>query len=385
MKIKIAIFGSTGSIGKTTFDIIKKNKKDFEVVLLTTNKNVNLIIKQATILKVKNIIISSKQHYLKAINSKNKNIKIYNNLNNLNKIIKKKLDYCMCSITGLAGLKPTMNAIKLTKKIAIANKESIICAWNLIKKELKKHKTKFIPIDSEHFSIWSLIKNSKDEKINEIIITASGGPFLKLPISQFKNITPKKATNHPRWPMGEKISVDSATLMNKVFEVIEAKKIFNLNYKQIKILIHPNSYVHAIIKFCNGITKILIHDTDMSIPIYNSIYDNKKKYFKNTHLDLKKINNLNFSTIDKKKFPSINILKLVPTNNSLYETVLVSANDMLVDSFLKKKIKFTDINNKLKKILNLSEFKRLNKVYPKSLKQIIDIDKKVRLKTQFYI
>ena len=123
----------------------------------------------------------------------------------------------------------------------------------------------------------------------------------------------------------------------------------------------------------------------MSIPIYNSIYDNKKKYFKSTLLDLKKINNLNFSTIDKKKFPSISIIKSVPTNDSLYETVLVSANDMLVDSFLKKKIKFTDINYKLKKILNLSEFKRLNKVYPKTLKQIIDTDKKVRLKTQFYI
>ena len=157
MKKKIAILGSTGSIGKTTFNIIKKNKKDFKVVLLTTNKNVNLVIKQARILKVKNIIISSKQHYLKAINSKNKNIKIYNNLNNLNKIIKKKLDYCMCSITGLAGLKPTMSAIKLTKKIAIANKGSIICAWNLIKKELKKHKTIFIPVDSEHFSILPII------------------------------------------------------------------------------------------------------------------------------------------------------------------------------------------------------------------------------------
>ena len=160
---------------------------------------------------------------------------------------------------------------------------------------------------------------------------------------------------------------------------MKQKKIFNLDYKQIKILIHPKSYVHAIIKFCNGITKILIHDTDMSIPIYNSIYDNKKKYFKKSLLDLKTINNLNFSTIDKKKFPSINIIKSVSTNNSLYETVLVSANDILVDSFLK------NINNKLKKILNLSEFKRLNKVYPKTLKQIIDTDKKVRLKTQLYI
>ena len=385
MKIKIAILGSTGSIGKTTFNIIRRNKKKFNVILLTTNKNINLVIKQARILKVKNVIISNKTYYLKAKKKNNKNIKIYNNLDDLNKIIKKKLDYCMCAITGLAGLKPTLSVIKLTKKIAIANKESIICAWNLIEKELQKNKTIFIPVDSEHFSILSLIKNSTDEKIEEIIITASGGPFLKLPISQLKKISPKKAINHPRWSMGEKISIDSATLMNKVFEVIEAKKIFNLDYKQLKVLIHPKSYVHSIIKFSNGITKILIHDTDMSIPIYNSIYDNKKKYFKKSSINFKYINDLNFSTVDKKKFPSINLLKLVPAKNSLFETALVSANDMLVDSFLKKKIKFTDINYKLKKILNLGEFKRLNKVYPKTLKQIIDTDKRTRLKAQLYI
>ena len=382
MKKKIAILGSTGSIGKTTFNIIKKNKKNFNVVLLTTNKNINEILKQAKVLNVNNIIISSKKHYLKVLkNRKYNKLKIYNNFNVVNKILKNKLDYCMCAITGLPGLEPTLSCIKHSKKIAIANKESIICAWNLIQKELNKNKTEFIPVDSEHFSIMSLIKNSYNEKIDKIYITASGGPFLNLSINKFNKVTPKIAVKHPRWSMGKKISVDSATMMNKLFEVIEAKKIFNLKYSQIKILIHPKSYVHAIIKFKNGLTKILIHDTSMAVPIFNSIYNNSNDYYGSKHLNFKLINNLNFSYVNKIKFPSINLLKIIPNANSLLETVLVSSNDVLVDCFLKKMIKFTDINYYLKKILNLREFKQLKTVYPKNLKQIMNIDKKVRLKT----
>ncbi len=382
MKKTIAILGSTGSIGKTTFNIIKKNKKDFDVVLLSTNKNIKEILKQVNILNVNNIIISSKKHYLKVLKIKKyKKLKIYNNFNDFHKILKKKLDYCMCAITGLAGLEPTLSCIKHSKKIAIANKESIICAWNLIHKELNKNKTEFVPVDSEHFSIMSLIKNSYNEKIDKIYITASGGPFLNLPITKFKKISPTNAIKHPRWSMGKKISVDSATMMNKLFEVIEAKKIFNLNYSQLKILIHPKSYVHAIIKFKNGLTKMLIHDTDMSVPIFNSIYNNKSDYYGSKKLDFKLINDLDLSYVNKIKFPSIDLLKKIPNNSSLFETVLVSSNDVLVECFLSKMIKFTDINHNLKKILNLSEFKQLKKIYPKNLKQIIDIDKKVRLKT----
>ena len=180
---------------------------------------------------------------------------------------------------------------------------------------------------------------------------------------------------------GQKISVDSATLMNKLFEVIEAKKIFNLKYSQLKILIHPKSYVHTIIQFKNGLTKMLINDTDMSIPIFNSIYDNTSDYHSSEKLNLNTLNNLNLSYVNKTKFPSINLLKKIPNSNSLFETVMVSSNDVLVDCFLNKMIKFTDINSNLKKILNLSEFKQLKRLYPKNLKQITNIDKKVRLKT----
>ena len=189
MKKKIAILGSTGSVGKTTFSILKKNSKDFKVELLTTNKNTNEIIKQAKALKLKNIIVTSKNDYEKIKRKNNKRkIKIYNNLNVIKKIFKKnEIDYTMSAITGIAGLKPTLDAISVSKTIAIANKESIICGWNLIEKQLHKNKTKFIPVDSEHFSIWSLLDQSSNLDVEEIIITASGGPFLTYPLNKFND------------------------------------------------------------------------------------------------------------------------------------------------------------------------------------------------------
>ena len=383
MKKKIAIFGSTGSIGKTTIDISKKDKKNFEVILSTSTNNYKELTKQAKILNVKNLIIKNKKQYLILKKKFNTNkVNIYNNFHDLNKIFKEKIDYTMCAISGLQGLPPTLDVIKFTKNIAIANKESLICGWNLIKKKLKQHNTNFIPVDSEHFSIWSLIKDVNKSNIQEIILTASGGPFLKLPLSKFKKIKVSSAVKHPNWTMGKKISVDSATMMNKVFEIIEAQRIFDLSLSKFKILIHPNSYVHTIIKFYDGTTKILVHDTNMKIPIFNTLYQNDIKKFKSKKLDLKKLNNLDFKKIDKKKFPSINILKHVSKKISLYETVIVSANDFLVQLFLDEKIKFLDIEKFLKKVIKLREFNKYKHILPTNVNQIIKLNKYVRLKTQ---
>ena len=186
----------------------------------------------------------------------------------------------MSAITGINGLEPTLNIIRYSKKIAIANKESIICGWNLINKELKKNKTQFIPVDSEHFSLWYGLKNLKINNIEMIYLTASGGPFSKISLNKFKSIKINQALKHPNWKMGKKISIDSATMINKVYEVIEARNIFKINYKKIKILIHPKSYVHAILKFDNGLTKIIAHDTTMKIPIFNTLYSNNDKKLK---------------------------------------------------------------------------------------------------------
>ena len=383
MKKKIAILGSTGSIGKTTIDIIKKDIDNFDVILLTANNNYRKLVKQAKELKAKNLIINNKKQYLNLKNKfKNKKINIYNNFHNLNKIFKKKIDYTMCAISGLQGLSPTLDVIEFTKNIAIANKESLICGWNLIEKKLKRYNTKFIPVDSEHFSIWSLIKNVRKCDIEEVIITASGGPFLKLPISKFNTIKPSSAIKHPNWNMGKKISIDSATMMNKVFEVIEAQRIFDIELKKFKILVHPNSYVHSIVKFNNGTTKILVHDTNMKIPIFNTLYQNSNKKLMSKKLDITKLNNLNFKNIDKKKFPAINILNHASKKFSLYETVIVSANDLLVQFFLDGKIKFLDISIYLEKIVKLKEFKKFKHISPMNVNQIIKLCKYVRLKTQ---
>tara|TARA_B110000971_G_scaffold120226_1_gene123088 strand:- start:3083 stop:4249 length:1167 start_codon:yes stop_codon:yes gene_type:complete len=379
---KVVILGSTGSIGKTLINILKKDKKKYNILLLTANKNINILLKQIKIFKVKNIIVSDLDKFNKIrIILKNKKINIYNNFNSINRILKnKKIDYTMSSISGIEGLGPTIKIIPHTKEIAIANKESIICAWHLIQKELIMNRTKFIPIDSEHFSIYSLISSSKSENLEKVFITASGGPFRNYPLKKFASIKLESALKHPNWKMGQKITIDSSTLMNKIFEIIEAKKIFNLDYKKLEILIHPKSYVHAMVKFKNGLTKILIHDTNMTIPIFNSLYPNHEKKIFSKKIDFNILNNLSFEKVDQKKFPVIKILEILPKKNSLFETVIVATNDTLVKMFIEKKIKFLDISRILLKIIKNKEFAKYKRIKPKNVNEIIKLSEYVSLK-----
>ena len=381
MKKKIAILGSTGSIGKSLLEIIDKHQSNFEIVLLTANNDYKKLLLLAKKFKVKNLIINNFYSY-KTLKLKTRklNINVFNNFNDFDKIFKKKIDYVMSSITGIDGLYPTIKIIKFTKKIAIANKESIICGWNLIYKELKKNKTEFIPVDSEHFSLWYGIKNTNKKEIEKIYLTASGGPFLSLPLKSFKKINIKKALNHPNWKMGKKISIDSATMINKVYEIIEAKNIFDIPLNKIEILIHPKSYIHAICKTNNGLIKIIAHDTTMKIPIFNSIFSEEFKKIKTNKINLNFLNNLNFEKANPKRYPMINLLKKIPERNSLFETVIVSANDTLVDLFLKKKIHFIEIQKKLFNIIKNKEFIKYKKIYPTKIDDIINLNKYVRLK-----
>ena len=378
MKKKIAIFGSTGSIGKCLIDIIKNDKRNFEIILLSADENYKELLKQAKFFKVKNLIITNENSYNKVKKKKLiKDINIYNNFDNFRKIFKKKIDYTMSSISGIQGLKPTIEIIKYTKKIAIANKEAIICGWDLIEKKLNFHKTEFVPIDSEHFSIWYALQDIEKNLIEKIYLTASGGPFLEKSFKKLEKVNIKQVTDHPNWKMGKKISTDSATMINKVFEVIEAKKIFKIPYKKLEIIIHPKSYVHAIIKLKNGLTKIIVHDTNMKIPIFNSLYSSKK-IINSNKLDFKKLNNLDFRVANPRKFPAINVLKILPNNTSLFETILVSINDKFVELFLRNKIKFTDISKKMNKMLNLYCFKKYKKIKPKNIEEIVKMNAKIK-------
>ena len=271
MKKKIAILGSTGSIGKSTLEVLNKDIKNFDVVLLYANNNYLKLIQQAKKFKPRNVYINNKIFYLKVKKAlKNTKTKVFTGNIPVDKIISKKIDYTMSCIVGLAGLQPTIEAAKISKTIAIANKEAIICGWSILSKVIKKYKTKLQPVDSEHFSIMELTKSHEDDEIDEIIITASGGPFLNLAKNKFKNIKPSQAINHPNWSMGKKISIDSANLMNKVFEVIEACRIFKFDKNKYRVVIHPQSYVHSIIRFKSGLIKMILYDTDMKISISNT-------------------------------------------------------------------------------------------------------------------
>ena len=309
MKKKIAILGSTGSIGKSTLDVIRKDKKNFEVVFLSANDNYKKLIHQAKEFNVKNVLIKNKTFYERTKRSlKNSKTKVYSGDISITNIISKKLDYTMAAIVGVAGLQPTIDAIKISKTVALANKESIICGWEILSKFIKRYKTKIVPVDSEHFSIMELTKDIRDDEVEEIIITASGGPFLNTSQGKLKNIKPKQAINHPNWKMGKKISVDSANLMNKVFEIVEACKIFKFNKKKYRIMIHPQSYVHSIIRFKNGLIKMILYNADMKIPISNILYGKKNRLLNISKIKSKVLNKLSFKEVNVKKFPSIKLV-----------------------------------------------------------------------------
>ncbi len=376
MKIKISILGSTGSIGLSTLKIIDKKKFFFNIVLLSANRNYLQICNQIKKYKPKYFVISDTKVFKKVkkkfIFSKTK---ILNNFN-FNKFEKKQT--IVSAIPGIAGLEPTISMIKFSKKMLIANKESIICGWDLIKKNALRHKTKIIPVDSEHFSILNLLKNNKLSQIKKIYLTASGGPFLKYTLNQLNKVTPKDALKHPKWKMGKKITIDSSTLMNKILELVEAQKLFNLPKNKLEVLIHPESLVHAIIKLHNGLSKLIYHQTSMQIPLANAIFDesiNINDFYKDVRKksNAKEIENLSFYNVDPKKFPMIKLKKNIFQFPSS-PIIINAANEVLVNEFLKKNIPFSAIFKIILVILNDRNYRKYAIKKPINLKQINIID-----------
>ena len=379
MKKSISILGSTGSIGLNSLKIILKKNFLFNINILAANKNYNLICDQIIKFKPKVFIINDYSIYLKVKEKfKKKNIKIINKIENQKNFFKKS-DITIAAIPGIAGLIPTIELIKNSKKILIANKESIICGWNLIKKISLKNKTKIVPIDSEHFSIMKLLENNNISNVKKIYLTASGGPFLNYNLKELKKVKPHQAIKHPKWKMGKKISIDSATLMNKMFEVIEAHKLFEIDLKKIDIVIHPESLVHAIVEFKNGLHKFICHKTSMLIPLANAIFDNDvniEDYIKPKTNSKNSLffRNLNFLKVDKKRFL---VVKLKDRMNEHVSTPIIinAVNEILVEQYLRGKINFDTFYKYLLMVLNDRNYRKYAIKEAKNIKQVFQIDK----------
>ena len=384
MKKKISIFGSTGSIGNTVFRIIHKNLKDYKIYALAANSNYKKIDNQIKNYKPEVFIVFNWKVYLKIKKKyQKKNIKILNS-ENYQKFKFKKSDISISAIPGISGLKPTLHLVDISKKILIANKEAVICGWNILKKKATNKKVEIIPIDSEHFSILNLLMHSNLKEIEKIYLTASGGPFLNYPLRKIKKVKPKDAISHPKWKMGKKISVDSATLMNKIFEVIEAHKLFDINLDKIEIIIHPQSLVHAIVKYKNGLYKFLYFQPDMAIPIGIALKGKKFSYKK--YLVEKDIihSKLDMIKVDEKKFPSIKLKPILNKYISL-PIILNAANEIFVDQFLKKNIGFFSIINNLFRLLKDQKLKKYAIKKPLDVKTILLIDSWTRKKAKMII
>jgi len=379
MKKIISILGSTGTIGTNSLEIFQKKKSLFKYNIFVANKNYDLICKQIIKFKPRIFIVNDPKVFEKVKKKFLKNkTKILSSVF-FKKNLSVKSDITIAAIPGIAGLEPTIYLTKQSKKILIANKESIICGWNIINRYAKINNTKIIPIDSEHFSIMKLIKNQNKNEIKKIYLTASGGPFLNYKLSKLKSIKPSEAVKHPKWKMGKKISIDSASLMNKLLELVEAQKIFSIDSKKIQIVIHPESLIHAIVEFKNGLYKFIYHKTTMTIPLANAIFgddididdfvkpklnSNKKIFFEN----------LNFQDVDRKRYPIINLKSRINEFNST-PIIINAVNEILVDQFLKKKIPFNSFYRYILRVLNDRNYKKYAIKEPKNVYQIFQIDK----------
>lgn len=353
--MNIGIIGSTGSIGRTTVDIVLKHANEFKVSVLAAHSNISLIAKQAKILKPKLICIWDKE---KASVLKDKlkgsGIKILSGSEGLTEVaVYHKVGRVVFALSGINGLCPLIEAIRAKKDIAIANKEVLVIAGNIIKKEVARNKVLFIPIDSEHSAIFQCIEGQNRKDISKIILTASGGPFVDTPKKDFSKITAAQALKHPKWSMGKKITIDSATMMNKGLEVIEAARLYDLDISKIDVSVHRQSIVHSLVEYCDGSMLAQLSATDMAFPIMYALSYPKRLESTYERLNLAQMGALTFEAPDLSKFPCLGLAYKAGGIGGSMTTVLNAANEVCVEQFLNEKIKFTDISKIISKVMDM--------------------------------
>jgi 1-deoxy-D-xylulose-5-phosphate reductoisomerase len=341
----IALLGSTGSIGKQALEVVKNNPESYKIVVLSANNNFEKLIEQAIEFGPKAVVIGCKNSY-QAVKSalKGRNIEVYQGTDDLNAAVERDdVDIALVALVGFAGLKPVINAIKAGKNVALANKESLVVAGQMITNLAKKHQVKILPIDSEHSAIFQCLIGEKTETIEKIYLTASGGPFLGKSLDFLKDVTAKQALQHPKWEMGQKITIDSASLMNKGLEVIEARWLFDLNANQIEVLIHPQSTIHSMVQFVDGSIKAQLGQPDMRLPIQFALSYPERIFNPYPRFDFSVQPQLTFSQPDQKTFRNLELAYSALSKSGNMPCIMNAANEVAVNSFLNGKIKFLQI------------------------------------------
>ena len=368
---KVAILGSTGSIGTQTLEVISDNKNIFEVELLTAFSNHTLLINQALLHKPKAIIFGDRSKEKVILNSlKNEEIEIYFGEESLNNF----LNYCipdivLTALVGKSGLIPTINTIKKGIDLALANKETLVVAGSIINKLCKEKKVNIYPVDSEHSAIFQCLVGESRDTIDKIILTASGGPFRNKKLNELKNISKKEALNHPNWEMGEKITIDSSTLMNKGLEVIEAKFLFDIDIQKIKVVVHPQSIIHSMVEFNDGSIKAQLGEPDMKLPIQYALFSGKRLKNKFTHYDFIKNNTLTFEEPCLKTFNNLKLAFDAGKLGGNAPCILNASNEIVVDAFLNEKIRYLDMTKIIEDSLN-----KISYIASPNLDQLIETD-----------
>lgn len=343
-KNRICILGSTGSIGCQTLQIIEANSSLFEVEVLTSNSSWTLLAEQAIKYKPNSVVIACEEFYTPLQEAlKHEDIKVYCGKEALEQVAASTtVDTVVSAIVGYAALAPTMSAIRAGKKIALANKETLVVAGELVMSEALKYRATILPVDSEHSAIFQCLVGEQS-KIDKIILTASGGPFRGYTGEQLACVTVEDALKHPNWVMGRKITIDSATLMNKGLEVIEARWLFDLKPEQIEVTVHPSSYIHSMVQFADGAIKAQLGTPDMRVPIQYALTFPLRLPINNGRLDFKAGIEMSFSPADTQNFKCLNLAYKALERGGSVPCVLNAANEVAVQAFLDKKIKFTEI------------------------------------------
>ncbi len=371
----ISVLGSTGSIGRSSLEVIDKLSHRFKVVGLTAGRNTQLLEKQVEKFRPKIVSLERKEEAEDLRRKfRGESLKVTFAQEGAEEVASfSENDIVISAITGIDGLRPTLAAVREGKKVALANKESMVVAGPLIQDMIRKFGAQLIPVDSEHSGVFQCLAKEEMGNVKKVILTASGGPFFSKSPSEMNDITLEEALNHPRWKMGKKVTIDSATLMNKGLELIEARWLFGLEPRQLGILIHPQSIVHSLVEMSDGSVLAQLSPTDMKIPIQYALTYPEREDSLLPSLDLSEIKALEFYEVDVEKFPIVKLARLALEDGESFPIALNAANEVVVSAFLEQRIKFMDISDVVTEIVENHQKRKVQ-----SLEDIFDVDRETR-------